>query len=53
MVFLLPFIVIGLIIFAIDFIYFKDAKPINTNTKEIRMEDKNMSNTYLDKYIKK
>lgn len=53
MLILLPFVIIGLIIFAIDFIYFSDVKPVNTNTKEVRIEDKNVSNTYLDKYIKK
>jgi hypothetical protein len=49
---LIPFIVIILIIFAVDSIYFDDVKPKNNvNEKEIEKSD-NRKN-YVNKYLKK
>ncbi|MBV5278133.1 MAG: hypothetical protein J0647_03690 [Campylobacteraceae bacterium] len=55
MLILLPFIIIILIVVAIDYIYYSDVKPSNNPTKEIskKVDDQNTSKQYLDKYIKK
>jgi len=52
MLLLLPLILVIFIVVGIDYFYFSDTKPHNqTSPKEIK--DKNTTNSYLDKYIKK
>ena len=55
MLILVPFIVLILIIVAIDQLYYSDAKPSNVPPKEAqqKVRDTNSTNSYLDKYIKK
>ncbi len=55
MLFLLPFIIIILIIVAINNIYYSDVKPkqLKNNTQvEKSIKDSNKTNIYIDKYIK-
>ena len=52
MLLLLPLIIVIFIVVGIDYFYFSEAKPQSSiPTKEIK--DKNTTNSYLDKYIKK
>jgi len=52
MLILLPFILVIFIVVGIDYFYFSDTTPQNkTFTKEIK--DKNTTNIYFDKYLKK
>jgi len=55
MLILLPFVVIILIIMAIDHFYYSDAKPNVVPPKEVQqnVRESNATNQYLDKYIKK
>ena len=55
MLILVPFIVIILIIVAIDQLYYSDAKPSHVPPKEAqqKVRDTNSTNSYLDRYIKK
>jgi hypothetical protein len=55
MLILLPFIIIILIIVAIDHFYYTDAKPHVVPPKEAQhsVREANTTNSYLDKYIKK
>jgi len=55
MLILLPFVVIILIIVAIDHFYYSDVKPNVVPPKEVQqnVRESNSSNQYLDKYIKK
>lgn len=52
---ILPFVVIVLVIMAIDHFYYSDAKPPVVPPKEVQqnVRESNASNQYLDKYIKK
>jgi len=55
MLIIVPFIVIVLVIMAIDHFYYSDAKPHVAPPKEVQqnVRESNASNQYLDKYIKK
>ena len=56
MLIVLPFVVIVLVIMAIDHFYYSDAKPhCVAPAKEVQhnVRESNASNQYLDKYIKK
>ena len=55
MLILVPFIVIVVIIIAIDQLYYSDTKPLPVPPKEAqhKVRDTNSTNSYLDKYIKK
>jgi len=49
---LLPFVLIVVIIFAIDFIYFDEVKPKEEPAKQSIKKTDNRKN-YIDKYMKK
>ena len=55
MLIIVPFIVIILIVMAIDHLYYSDAKPNVVPPKEVQqsVRETNTTNTYIDKYIKK
>ena len=55
MLILVPFIVIVVIIIAIDQLYYSDAKPSLVPPKEAqgRVLETNTTKSYLDRYIKK
>lgn len=56
MLMLLPFLIIIIVIVAINNIYYSDVKPKNLkDNKQIekRLNKKDITQNYLDKYIKK
>jgi len=56
MLMILPFVVVILIIVAINHIYYSDVKPKNLkNSQQIekRLDKQDVTQNYLDKYIKK
>jgi len=52
MIILVPILLIILIIFTIDMLYFDDVKPINEPEKKSIEKTDNRKN-YIDKYLKK
>jgi len=49
---LIPFIVIILIIFAVDSIYFDDVKPKNSENQQ-KIEKSDNRKDYINRYLKK